>query len=198
MFEGKLEGLKNGFKQLPGIGEKTAERLAFYLISQDKDVGLELAELIRESIISIQKCQICNMLSEKSPCHFCADEERDSSTLCVVEKTQDVYLIDETGVYEGRYFVLGNLISPLDGIGPNHINFPKLQKMIEDENIKEIILALNPSSAGETTMAFLTSHLQKDERKITRLATGLPIGGDIEYTSRKTLASALTYRNESK
>lgn len=198
MFEGKLEALKNGFKQLPGIGEKTAERLAFYLISQDREVGLQLSELIRDSITSIQKCESCNMLSEKSPCHFCADDQRDTRTICVVEKTQDVYLLEDTGVYEGTYFVLGNLISPLDGIGPNHINFPKLQERIDKDNIEEIILALNPSSAGETTMAFLTSRLQRDGRKITRLATGLPVGGDIEYTSTKTLASALTFRNESK
>ncbi len=196
MFEGKLEKLKDGFKQLPGIGEKTAERLAFYLISQDKLVGLNLAELIHDSITSIRKCERCNMLSEKSLCHFCADDERDDTTLCVVEKSQDVYLIDDTGVFEGRYFVLGNLISPLDGIGPSHINFPKLKEIIEKENIKEIILALNPSSAGETTMAFITTKLQSPERKITRLATGLPVGGDIEYTSSKTLASALTHRNE--
>ncbi len=196
MFEGKLEKLKDGFKQLPGIGEKTAERLAFYLISQDKQVGLNFAELINDSITSIRKCERCNMLSEKSPCHFCADDERDDTTLCVVEKSQDVYLVDETGVYNGRYFVLGNLISPLDGIGPNHINFPKLKEIIEKDNIKEIILALNPSSAGETTIAFITSKLQSPNRKITRLATGLPVGGDIEYTSSKTLASALTHRNK--
>jgi len=196
MFKGKLEKLKDGFKQLPGIGEKTAERLAFYLISQDKQVGLNLAELINDSISSIQKCESCNMLSETSPCHFCTDDERDTSSLCIVEKSQDVYLIDETGVYHGRYFVLGNLISPLDGIGPNHINFPNLKEMVEKQNIKEIILALNPSSAGETTMAFITSKLQSPARKITRLATGLPVGGDIEYTSSKTLASALTHRNE--
>ncbi|TSA26835.1 recombination protein RecR [bacterium] len=196
MFEGKLEKLKDGFKQLPGIGEKTAERLAFYLISQDKQVGLNFADLINDSITSIRKCERCNMLSEKSPCHFCADDERDDTTLCVVEKSQDVYLVDETGVYNGRYFVLGNLISPLDGIGPNHINFPKLKEIIEKDNIKEIILALNPSSAGETTIAFITSKLQSPNRKITRLATGLPVGGDIEYTSSKTLASALTHRNK--
>jgi recombination protein RecR len=196
MFEGKLEKLKDGFKQLPGIGEKTAERLAFYLISQDKQVGLNFAELINDSITSIRKCERCNMLSEKSPCHFCADDERDDTTLCVVEKSQDVYLVDETGVYNGRYFVLGNLISPLDGIGPNHINFPKLKEIIEKDNIKEIILALNPSSTGETTIAFITSKLQSPNRKITRLATGLPVGGDIEYTSSKTLASALTHRNK--
>lgn len=196
MFEGKLEELKNGFKQLPGIGEKTAERLAFYLISQNREVGLNLADLIHDSITSIQKCEQCNMLSEKSPCQFCADDERDPTSLCVVERSQDVYLIEETGVYNGRYFVLGNLISPLDGIGPAHINFPKLKEIVEKKNIKEIILALNPSSTGETTMSFLTSKLQSPDRKITRLATGLPVGGDIEYTSSKTLASALTHRNE--
>lgn len=195
-FEGNLDKLKDGFKQLPGIGEKTAERLAFYLISIDKKAALSLANLIKESVDSIKRCEICNMLSEESPCPFCKDETRLKNVLCIVEKTQDVYLIENTSEYKGRYFVLGNLISPLDGIGPKQINFPKLQKLISQGDITELILALNPSSNGETTMSFITSELKDKNLKITRLATGLPIGGDIEYTTSKTLASAIKNRNE--
>ena len=196
MFEGSLEKLKNGLKQLPGIGEKTAERLAFYLISGDKQSALNLADLITDSINSIKRCENCNMLSEESPCQFCKDETRLKNVLCVVERTQDIYLIEKTSEYKGRYFVLGNLISPIDGIGPNQISFPKLEKLISKDIITEMILALNPSSNGETTMSFLTSKLKRKNLKITRLATGLPIGGDIEYTSSKTLASAIKNRNE--
>jgi len=195
-FEGNLDKLKDGFKQLPGIGEKTAERLAFYLISIDKKAALSLSNLIKESINSIKRCEICNMLSEESPCSFCKDETRLKNVLCIVEKTQDVYLIENTSEYKGRYFVLGNLISPLDGIGPKQINFPKLQKLISQDDITELILALNPSSNGETTMSFITSELKDKNLKITRLATGLPIGGDIEFISSKTLASAIKNRNE--
>ncbi len=196
MFEGNLEKLKDGLKQLPGIGEKTAERLAFYLISGDKQSALNLADLITDSINSIKRCENCNMLSEESPCQFCKDETRLKNVLCVVERTQDIYLIEKTSEYKGRYFVLGNLISPIDGIGPNQISFPKLEKLISKDIITEMILALNPSSNGETTMSFLTSKLKRKNLKITRLATGLPIGGDIEYTSSKTLASAIKNRNE--
>ena len=116
MFEENLEKLKDGFKQLPGIGEKTAERLAFYLISGDKQTALNLADLITNSINAIKRCEICNMLSENSPCFFCADENRVTNSICVVEKTQDVYLIEDTNEYKGRYFVLGNLISTIDCI----------------------------------------------------------------------------------
>lgn len=196
MFEGSLEKLKNGLKQLPGIGEKTAERLAFYLISGDKQSALNLADLITDSINSIKRCENCNMLSEESPCPICKNETRLKNVVCVVERTQDIYLIEKTSEYNGRYFVLGNLISPIDGIGPNQISFPKLEKLLIKENITELILALNPSSNGETTMSFITSKLKRKNLKITRLATGLPIGGDIEYTTSKTLASAIKNRNE--
>ncbi|MCK4339023.1 MAG: recombination protein RecR [Candidatus Cloacimonetes bacterium] len=196
MFEGSLEKLKNGLKQLPGIGEKTAERLAFYLISGDKQSALNLADLITDSINSIKRCENCNMLSEESLCPICKNETRLKNVLCVVERTQDIYLIEKTSEYNGRYFVLGNLISPIDGIGPNQISFPKLEKLLIKENITELILALNPSSNGETTMSFITSKLKRKNLKITRLATGLPIGGDIEYTTSKTLASAIKNRNE--
>lgn len=200
-----LEKLKDALKELPGIGEKTAERLAFYLISSDKQTALRLSQLIAESVNAVKRCESCNMLTDESPCQICRDPKRAKDFLCVVERTQDVYLIEKTGAYKGRYFVLGNLISPVDGIGPDHINFAKLVEKIKKENISEVILALSPSTAGETTISFLTSKLseafgakqegQGQKIKITRLATGLPIGGDIGYTSAMTLAAALRNRS---
>jgi len=200
-----LEKLKDALKELPGIGEKTAERLAFYLISSDKQTALRLSQLIAESVNAVKRCESCNMLTDESPCQICRDPKRAKDFLCVVERTQDVYLIEKTGAYKGRYFVLGNLISPVDGIGPDHINFAKLVEKIKKENISEVILALSPSTAGETTISFLTSKLseafgtkqegQGQKFKITRLATGLPIGGDIGYTSAMTLAAALRNRS---
>jgi recombination protein RecR len=205
MADTSLEKLKDALKELPGIGEKTAERLAFHLISTDKETALNLSQLITESVNAMQRCESCNMITDENPCQICRDSERMTDLLCVVEKTQDVYLIEKTGAYKGRYFVLGNLISPIDGIGPNHINFPKLLEKIKKENISEVILALSPSTAGETTISFLTSKLseafgidqksQSQKLKITRLATGLPIGGDIGYTTSGTLASALKNRS---
>lgn len=196
IFEGNLEKLKNGLKKLPGIGGKTAERLAFFLISSKKETALNLAKLISNSVNSIKRCETCNILFEESPCNFCKNESRLKNVICVVEKTQDVYLIENTSEYKGKYFVLGNLISPPDGIGPQQIHFTKLEKLVRENDIKELILALNPSSEGETTMSFISSKLKSKNLKITRLATGLPIGGDIEYTSSMTLASALKNRNE--
>lgn len=198
-----LEKLKDALKELPGIGEKTAERLAFYLISSNKETALRLSQLIAESVNAVKRCESCNMLTDESPCRICQNPERIEDLLCVVEKTPDIYLIEKTGAYKGRYFVLGNLISPIDGTGPNHINFTKLLQKIKKENIAEVILALSPSTAGETTISFLTSKLSEafggqegsQKLKITRLATGLPIGGDIGFTSAMTLAAALKNRS---
>lgn len=196
MNNDKLDDLQEGLKQLPGIGAKTAERLAFFLISGNKQTALDLANLIRETVNSIQKCQICGMLSQTSPCKYCSNEERTDSLLCVVEKSQDVHLIDKIKDYNGKFFVLGNLLSPLDGIGPKHINFSKLKKLVKSKNIDELILALNPSNEGESTMSFLTKELKDDVKRISRLATGLPVGGDIEFTTSKTLESAFNNRKE--
>ena len=134
------------------------------------------------------------MLSENDLCDFCADSSRTDSHLCVVENTQDVYLIDNTHEFHGRYFVLGNLLSPLDGIGPQEINFSKLLELIKNNGIEELILALNPSAEGESTISYIASQLEELPVRITRLSTGLPFGGDIEYTSSLTLGNALKRR----
>ncbi len=201
-FEGYLEELKDSLKQLPGVGEKSAQRMAFYLITTNKKNAIELAEKIKEAVNSIKRCDVCNMLSEESPCSFCSNPDRDDNILCVVEKTRDVYLIENTNQFKGRYFVLGALLSPLDGIGPKEINIEKLENRIKESQIKEVILALNPSSEGESTMSFISSRLKKYEvserillGKVTKLATGIPVGGDIEYSSSLTLANAISNRH---
>lgn len=196
MNNDKLDELQQGLKQLPGIGAKTAERLAFFMISGNKQSALDLAHLIKDTVNSIQKCKVCGMLSQAAICRYCSDEERSDKFLCVVEKSQDVHLINKIKDYEGKFFVLGNLISPLDGIGPKHINFPKLKKLIASKKIDEVILALNPSNEGEATMSFLTKELKESVNKISRLATGLPVGGNIEFTTSKTLESAFNNRKE--
>ncbi|MEA2103461.1 MAG: recombination mediator RecR [Candidatus Cloacimonadota bacterium] len=195
-IEEHLENLKNSFKKLPGIGSKTAERLAFHLISGKKQEAIDLARTITDSINSIRKCDVCNMLSAHSPCQFCSSTERQNDLLCVVERTQDVYLLEKINNFKGRYFVLGHLISPLDGIGPKEIDFPHLESLVKERNVSELILAINPSSEGESTMSFISSKLENDNLKITRLATGLPVGGNIEFTTLKTLQNAFNHRQK--
>ncbi len=194
MFSGLLAELVQNLKKLPGIGSKSAQRLAMYLISMDKEKALELSESIRKTVESYTNCSVCNMLTETDPCLFCADTNRNDNVLCVVENTQDIYLIENTHEYSGKYFVLGNLLSPLDGIGPEDIKFSKLLKLVETNKIRELILALNPSAEGESTISFLASKFEGHQLKITRLSTGLPFGGDIEYTSSLTLGNALKRR----
>ena len=194
MFNGFLEDLVNNLKKLPGIGSKTAQRLAIHLISKEKADAVNLADSIKIAVQSYDNCSVCNMLSETEPCKFCSDETRLSNVICVVENTQDAYLIEDLHEFKGKYFVLNELLSPLDGIGPDEINYPKLEKMIISGMINEIILALNPSAEGESTINFIASQFEGKNVKITRLSTGLPFGGDIEYTSSLTLSNAFKRR----
>lgn len=194
MFSGLLAELVQNLKKLPGIGSKSAQRLAMYLISMEKAKALELAESIQNTVENYKNCSVCNMLTENDPCHFCSDFTRHQNLLCIVENTQDIYLIEDTNEFKGRYFVLNNLLSPLDGIGSDEINFPKLLELLKSDGIDEIILALNPSAEGESTISFLASQFEELNVKVTRLSTGLPFGGDIEYTSSLTLGNALKRR----
>ncbi len=194
MFTGLLEELVQSLKKMPGIGSKTAQRLAMHLISKDKGGAIHLSETIKNAVENYQNCSICNMLTEIEPCNFCDDKLRDDNMLCIVEESQDVFLIEKTHEYSGKYFILGNLLSPIDGIGPDKINFSKLKNLVKLKNISEIILALNPSAEGESTISFIASQLENV--KITRLSIGLPFGGDIEYTSSMTLSNAFKRRFE--
>lgn len=185
-----LESLVKVFNRLPGIGRKTAQRLAWHVISADKSHAIELATAITTAVESFTRCSVCNLLSETDPCPICASSDRDPSILCVVENNADVQIIENINEYRGRYFVLGHLLSPLDGYGPEQLKVPSLMRLIETTAPKEVILALKPSSEGEATIHFLSEALKNTTTNITRLSTGLPFGGDLEYTSNLTLSNA--------
>lgn len=186
----KLEKLIQAFNHFPGIGRKTAQRLAWFLVSQDKTFALQLAETIRTTVESFTTCHFCNMLSEYDPCPICASVERHDSLLCVVENNSDVQIIEGMNEFNGRYFVLGHLLSPLDGYGPQQIHTEQLLNRISELNPSEIILALKPSAEGEATIHYLWELLKEKNLCITRLSTGIPFGGDLEYSSTNTLANA--------
>lgn len=194
MFTGKLGELEEALKILPGIGAKSAQRLAMFLIGQKKQNALQLAKIIEETVHSYHRCDVCNMLTEFDTCTYCQDSTRQTKKLCVVETSLDVFLLENTHEFKGRYFVLGALLSPIHGIGIKEIGFEKLSNIVSEGSIDELILALNPSAEGETTISFLTSKLKDKVNKITRLSTGIPFGSDIEYTNSLTLTDALKRR----
>jgi len=189
-----LNNLIANLKTLPGIGEKTARRMAMHILTMNKESALQIADSIKTTVLSYKRCSICNMLSETDPCPICSDSKRDNDKLCIVETTQDALLIQNTHEYKGKFFILGKLLSPLEGIGPKEISFSKLQRMIDTHDFKEIILALNPSAEGESTISFIYENLKSPNYEITRLSTGLPFGGDIEYINTMTLVDALRRR----
>lgn len=196
MYPSSIKNVIECLKDLPGIGEKTAERLAFSLINFDKDKLTLFSDAISGIRDKITNCSICGNICEGDTCYICQDKDRNSNLLFVVEKSKDIALFEKINVYNGRYHVLGGLISPLEGIGPEDINIDKLISRIEKENVSEIILALKPSIEGETTMQYIKKMLENKEVKVTRIATGIPIGTDIEYIDAMTLEFALDGRKD--
>ncbi len=186
----KLEKLIQAFNRFPGIGRKTAQRLAWFLISQDKGIALQFAETVKNTVESFTCCSQCNMLSESDPCPICNTSDRQDSLLCVVETNSDVQIIEGMNEFNGRYFVLGHLLSPLDGFGPQQIHTDMLLNRIRELKPTEVILALKPSAEGEATIHYLWELLKDKGIIITRLSTGIPFGGDLEYSSTNTLANA--------
>ncbi len=190
-----LDTLIQTLSRLPGIGPKSASRLAYHLIKTEKSYNQTLAQGIATIQDRIFPCSVCGSFTETDPCPVCSDPVRDRTLLCVVEEPQDVLTIQSSGAYDGLYHVLGGAISPLDGIGPEQLSFSKLLKRIDEGQFKELIIATNPTEEGDTTALYLR-HILKDhpELSITRLASGLPIGGDLEYADRITLARSLRGR----
>jgi recombination protein RecR len=189
-----LEKLVESLARFPGIGKKTAQRLAWHLLGQDKSFALELVEIIKTTVESFQPCSLCLMLSESDPCPICSSNDRNREQLCIVEHSADIQIIENMNEYHGLYFVLGHLLSPIDGFGPREINAESLKQRILELSPKEIILALKPSSEGEATIHFIWEIFKDSGIRITRLSTGLPFGGDLEYSSSNTLRSAWTRR----
>ena len=182
------------FKKFPGIGEKTAERLALASLEMDNDIIDLFSKSLQDSKTKIKTCSRCGSLTEDDLCQICQDQTRDAKTLCVVEECKNVILFEKIGSYKGIYHVLGGLISPLEGINPEDIHIDKLIKRIKEENIKEVILAIKPSVEGETTALYIRKMLENTDVKITKIAHGIPMGADIDYIDPLTLEMAIMDR----
>jgi recombination protein RecR len=178
--------------KLPGVGRKTAQRLAFYILKSDEEDNINLSDAIKDIKSKIIFCESCGMMTENNICDICADSNRDRNVICVVEQPQDIYPFEKTNTYKGKYHVLGGVLSPLDGIGPEDLNLERLYRKIEDG--MEIILATNPSIEGDTTCLYLARKLEDMGAKVTRLARGLPVGSDLEYMDDLTLVRAMEGR----
>jgi recombination protein RecR len=188
--------LIEAFSRLPGIGPKSASRLTYYLIRSQSDEAIELSDALREMRDRVQFCSTCFNITEISPCPICQSDERDRNVICVVEEPLDVLAIERTREYRGLYHVLHGVISPMDGVGPEDLRIRELIDRVTNGSVKEIILATNPSLEGENTAMYIQRKLATQNIKITRLARGLPMGGDLEYADEVTLARALEGRRE--
>ena len=178
--------------KLPGIGKATAQRLAFFILKSDQQDNINLAHAIKKIKEKITFCIDCGIMSESEICSICLDENRDEKIICVVEEPQDIYSFERTNSFKGRYHVLGGVLSPLDGVGPDELNIEKLYNRVESG--MEVILATNPSVEGDTTCLYLSGKLEGRGVKVTRLARGLPVGSDLEYMDDLTLVRALEGR----
>jgi len=190
-----IEKLIKIFSQLPSVGPKTAERYVFYLLNHSKEELLSLSENIKDLKDNIKNCSRCRTFTEKDPCLICQDSKRNNQTICLVENTQDLWAIEETRQFTGKYFVLGKLIDPISNINPEDLPIKEFLELIKKENIQEIIIALNFTLEGESTTLYLKKYLP-EKIKITRLAKGLPLGSDLEYADSLTLKNALKYRQD--
>jgi recombination protein RecR len=191
-----IERLIDEFTRLPGIGRKTAQRLTFHLLKAPAEEARNLAGAIQDIKEKVTFCSECSNLTEIDPCEICTDPGRDHRLLCVVEEPGNIAPIERTGRYRGQYHVLMGVISPLDGIGPNDLTTDRLIKRVKEGGFQEVILATNPTREGEATAAYLAKALRPLNVRVTRIARGLPMGGDIEYTDEVTLSEALDGRRE--
>jgi len=188
--------LVDELKKLPGIGQKTAERLSFFILRGPSERALKLAQAIKNVKEKIILCSRCHGITEKDPCDICQDPRRNQAQICVVEEPHDVYILENMGQYKGIYHVLMGVISPLDGIGPSDLTIESLKVKVEKGGVEEVILATNPDMEGESTAAYIAKVLKPCSVKVTRIARGLPIGSDIEYADSVTLMKSLEGRSE--
>lgn len=191
-----LNKLINELSRLPGIGGKTAQRLAFHILSMDEKSAMELADAISDAKKSMKYCSVCGNLTDTDPCAICSDDSRDKSTICVVESPKDVVAMEKIREYRGYYHVLHGAISPMDGIGPDDINLRSLIVRLQDEAVKELIIATNPNIEGEATAMYIARLIKPSGIKVTRIAHGIPVGGDLEYADEVTLLKAVEGRRE--
>jgi recombination protein RecR len=196
VYEGPIQDLIDELSRLPGIGPKSAQRLAFWLVKAPPDDAKRLSETILRAKERISFCIECGNVAEGERCRICRDEGRDRTVLCVVEEPKDVASVERAGVIKGRYHVLGGAISPLDGVGPEDLRTQELLDRVERDGVTEVILATNPNLEGNATAMYVAALLKPVGVRVTRLASGLPVGGDLEYADEVTLSQALEGRRE--
>ena len=195
MYTRPLARLIEHLQHLPGVGPKTAQRLALHILKRPDDEIVSLAQALLDAKKQVGTCSSCGHLSAEPVCEICSSPKRDSTTVCVVGDSRDLIALEKTREYKGKYHVLGGLISPIDGIGPEQLNITSLVRRVSSQEIREVIMAIAPSVEGETTTLYI-AHLLKPFTKVTRIAFGLPMGGDLEYADEVTLARALEGRRE--
>ena len=194
MYEGAVQDLIDELGRLPGIGPKSAQRIAFHLLATDAADVERLALTLKRVKDEIRFCRICGNVSEGDECRICRDPRRDASVICVVEEPKDVVAVERTGEFRGRYHVLGGAISPIDGVGPDDLRLRELMQRLADGTVTELILATDPNLEGEATATYLARLVKPMQLTVTRLASGLPVGGDLEYADEVTLGRAFSGR----
>ena len=196
MYSETVLKLINQFEKLPGIGHKTAVRLAFYILESDEKVAKEFSEVLVNAKNNVKFCSTCYNLTEKDPCDICSNNKRDESVICVVENVKDVIAMEKTHEYKGKYHVLHGSISPMNNISAGDIKIKELLERLKDDAVKEVILATNPTVEGEATAMYISRLIKPLGISVTRIAHGIPVGGDLEYTDEITLIKALEGRRE--
>lgn len=194
-FSPLINNLMIALRCLPGVGPKSAQRMVFYLLERDRAGGRVLANALTEALQKVGHCERCRILSEHPVCHICANKTRDHSLVCVVETPADVLAIEQTNSYRGLYFVLMGHLSPLDGIGPEELGIALFRQRLQEEALREVILATNPTVEGEATAHYLAEIIKKHSIQVTRIAHGVPLGGELEYIDSGTLMRALSARS---
>ncbi len=196
MYEGPVQDLITELGRLPGVGPKSAQRLAFHLLTVERTDAVRLARAIVEVKDKVRFCARCFNVAEAEECRVCLDARRDARVLCVVEEPRDLQAIEKTGEFRGRYHVLGGAISPLDGVGPEQLHVRELLRRLGEEPVAEVVLAMNPNIEGDATASYLARQLRAMEVRVSRIASGLPVGGDLDYADEVTLGRAFAGRRE--
>ena len=191
-----IEKLNKAFSKLPGVGSKTAQRFIYHLLERDRIGGIELSKALKEAMENVKNCKKCRTLTEKNICEICSNNSRENSQICVVETPSDIHVIEQSGVYKGKYFVLSGYLSPIDGIGAAELGLDELETLLTDQDVRELILATNATIEGEVTAHYIHNLAKKYQIKTTRIAHGIPLGGELEYTDINTIAHALSGRKD--
>jgi recombination protein RecR len=196
MYEGVVQELIDELSRLPGVGPKSAQRIAFYLLQTDDDQAIKLSNVLREVKERVRFCEVCGNVSEEERCNICRDARRNQTMICVVEESKDVQAIERTREYRGLYHVLGGAISPIEGIGPDQLRIKELLTRLSNAQVVEVIIATDPNMEGEATATYIARMLSHLGINVTRLASGLPVGGDLEYADEVTLGRAFAGRRQ--